>query len=165
MLCCLSFARVGVCGLRWSFLYGLSCFFCRWWCCHSRRQSRLRLRLWHYIYICCDFSHSARYVEVESDIYWVREKTKKQNIHKKQKKTKKNVYIYQNESRFYINLKRPIMRMKTDLIAHFDSLSNGRPINNSSRWHYLKITRFDRNPWSWSSVKRQVCLSQFLTTQ
>ena len=22
-----------------------------------------------YIYICCDFSHSARYVEVESDIY------------------------------------------------------------------------------------------------
>ena len=43
------------------------------------------------------------------------------------------MYKYQNESRFYINLKHPIMRMKTDLIVHFDSLSKGLPINNSSR--------------------------------
>ena len=59
--------------------------------------------------------HSARYV-VESDIYWVVEK----NIY---------MHIYQNESRIYINLKHPIMRMKSDFIAHFDSLSKGRPIN------------------------------------
>ena len=43
------------------------------------------------------------------------------------------MYKYQNESRFYINLKHPIMRMKTDLIVHFDSLSKGRPIKNSDR--------------------------------
>ena len=31
---------VGACGLRWRFLRGL-CFFRRWWCCRSRRRSRV----------------------------------------------------------------------------------------------------------------------------
>ena len=114
--------------------------------CENRLADSLYVYI--YVYVAIFPYHSARYV-VESDMYWVREKT----------------YIYQNESRFYINLKHPIMRMKTDLIVHFDSQIKVRPINNSSRWHCLKITQCDRNPWSWSSVKRQVCLSQLLTTE